>query len=161
MAGALAGATGGGSLLAEAAVGAGSNVAAGIVTRVAEGEDADQAFGTGEIVSDAVSGFVGGGAGHVAAEFVHPPKGELGSRPKGRRKALKYDAELKSRNNAALRALGVSTVAGSPPAHFAQSGWNSLTQWAEQLFFSQAGQQHEQVTTRICWTDENGHKVCQ
>lgn len=120
VAGALAGATGGGSLLAEAAVGAGSNVAGGIVTRVAEGEDADQAFGTGEIVSDAVSGFVGGGAGHVAAEFVHPPEGELGPRPKGRRKALKYDAELKSRNNAALRALGVSTAAGSP------DGWPAL-----------------------------------
>jgi len=163
VAGALAGATGGGSLLAEAAMGAGSNVAGGIVTRVAEGRDPDEAFDTGEIVSDAVSGFVGGGAGHLASDFVHPPEGELGARPKGRRHAAKYDAEVKLRKNAALRALGVSTVAGSPPAHAAQSWWNSINQWSHQLFVSQAEQQPPRghVTTRMCWTDQNGKMVCQ
>lgn len=95
--GAIAGVTGGTSLLAEAVVGAGANAAGGIVTRIAEGEGPDEAFDTEDIASDAVSGFVGGAAGHLASEFVHPPEGEMGPRPKGCRHAAKYDAELKQR----------------------------------------------------------------
>jgi RHS repeat-associated protein len=165
VAGALAGATGGTSLLAEAAAGAGADVAGGIVTRVAEGENADEAFNLGDVSIDAVSGLIGGGAGHLAADLVHPPAGELGPRPKGRRHAAKYDAEVKARNRAALRALGVGTAAGSPVAHFAQIGWDAIAQESQRLWlsFTNPSQPEGQVTVTVtnCWTDEKGKKQCQ
>jgi hypothetical protein len=56
--GAIAGATGGGSLLADALWGAAANVAGGIVTRTAEGDDADEVFSGSDIAVDVVSGLV-------------------------------------------------------------------------------------------------------
>jgi hypothetical protein len=159
--GAIAGATGGTSLLAEAAVGAGANAAGGIVTRIAEGEGPDEAFDTGDIASDAVSGFVGGAAGHLASEFVHPPEGELGSRPKGRRHAAKYDAELKRRNRAALRTLGIGAAALPPAAHLTQSGIGAAWGWITS-FFQSSSEPEAKVTVTVtnCVTDENGKRSC-
>jgi len=111
VAGFIAGATGGGSLLVEAAAGAGANVAGGIVTRTVEGEDASDIFSADEIQNEAVSGFVGGGAGHLAADFIHVPEEPAlpGSRRHavGRRKLAKYDAAVAARNNAERLHTGV------------------------------------------------------
>jgi len=159
--GAIAGATGGTSLLAEAAVGAGANAAGGIVTRIAEGEGPDEAFDAGDIAGDAVSGFVGGAAGHLASEFVHPPEGEMGPRPKGRRHAAKYDAELKRRNRAALRTLGIGAAALPPAAHLTQSGIGAAWGWLTGLFQSSSEPEGKvTVTVTNCVTDENGKRSC-
>jgi RHS repeat-associated protein len=161
--GAIAGATGGGSLLFDAAVGAGANVAGGIVTRTAEGDDADEVFSGGDIAVDAVSGLVGGGAGHVAADFVHVPEdpGPLGGRRHavGRRKLAKYDAALAARNQAIGIQVGIGTAAGSPPTHstagFINNFWNVL----DFLIYTpenRTQQKQPQVTTKICYNLDNG-----
>jgi len=73
VAGAIAGATGGASLILDAAAGGIGNIAGGIVTRAADGDNANKVLSAGAVADDAVSGFVGGGAGHIAGDFVHIP----------------------------------------------------------------------------------------
>ncbi len=133
VAGAIAGATGGGSLLADALVGAGSNAVGGIVTRIGKGDDASEAFAPVDIGKDAVSGFVGGGAGHLAADFVHvheePELPGSRSHAVGRRKLLKYNAAQVERTRAVQRQVAIGTVTGSPPTHAVLDGlinnfWN-------------------------------------
>jgi len=79
VAGAIAGATGGASIVADALIGdvvAGgtSNVVGGIVTRTLDpGTPSDEVMSLGNMSEDALSGFVGGAGGHVAAELTHIP----------------------------------------------------------------------------------------
>lgn len=139
VAGGLAVATGGTSLLSNAlagdvAAGAVSTVAGGIVTRTAEGQSAGEVFSPGDIATDAVAGFVGGAGGHVAADFIHVPEepGLPGSRRHavGRRKLAKYDAAVGARNNALRIQAGIGVAAASPPTHgvtgFINNFWNTL-----------------------------------
>jgi hypothetical protein len=72
--------TGGTSLVASALVG---DVAAGVTGNVIGGAvtgaldpntSSDEVMSLGSVSSDALSGFVGGAGGHVAAEFVHVPE---------------------------------------------------------------------------------------
>jgi RHS repeat-associated protein len=123
--GGLAGLTMGGSLLTEIGVGAVANVAGGIVTRgieqtsVEEMGDEDP-FSGDEIAQDLVTGAVGAGIGHVAADLVHLPN--PGSRPRPGRnfktRMARYNTRVSARQTAATRALGVSAAAGA-------SGWVS------------------------------------
>jgi RHS repeat-associated protein len=148
--GAIAGATGGGSLLADAFIGAGSNVAGGITTRIFDPNDnSDDVFDMGEISNDALSGFVGGGIGHVASEFVHEPQ-DLGPRPKnGRRRLAKYDKAASQETNLRNLALGAGIGAGSFPTHgvhaFINNFWNALD-W---LVMSPQNQPQPHITMKI------------
>jgi RHS repeat-associated protein len=80
VAGTIAVMTGGTSLVASALVG---DVAAGVTGNVIGGAvtgaldpntPSDEVMSVGSVSSDALSGFVGGAGGHVAAEFVHVPE---------------------------------------------------------------------------------------
>ena len=133
VAGAIAGATGGASLLAEAAVGSAANVAGGIVTRAVEGEDAADVVSLGEISADALSGFAGGAGGHLASEFVHIPD-ELGERPKGRRKLIKYEAALAARNQAIAKSIAIGTAATAPFTHGAHYFVEQFFYFVAELF---------------------------
>ena len=110
-AGALAGATGGGSLLADAAIGAGANAVGGIVTRTAQGGDASEVFSASDVSTDALVGFVGGGAGHIAADVVHVPE-DPGPRPKnnGHRRLEKWKANTADRNLKIGGNVGIGTA---------------------------------------------------
>jgi RHS repeat-associated protein len=130
VAGALAGATGGGSLLADAAIGAGANVVGGVVTRTAQGDDASEVFSASDVSTDALAGFVGGGAGHIAADVVHVPE-DPGPRPRtnGRRKLEKWNAKTADRNFKIGANVGIGTASGSPIGHTAQRYGSSLWSW--------------------------------
>jgi RHS repeat-associated protein len=128
--GAIVGATGGGSLIVEAVAGAGGNVAGGMITNMAQGKELTME----DVATDAVTGFVGGAAGHLAAELMHPPHGSMGPRPAGRRAAAVYDAELQKRNRAAQRALAVSAAALPPAAHATNGVLNKFAQGAESFW---------------------------
>lgn len=141
VAGGLAGATGGLSLLAEGAVGGTlavdvaiggvSNVAGGITTRGLDPNDqSDDTWDVGEVSKDALSGFVGGGVGHIAAALTHEPI-DLGRGPrKGTRKIRAFNQAVRHENNLRNLSLGVGTAAGSPPTHatnwFMNNFWDSL-----------------------------------
>jgi RHS repeat-associated protein len=126
VAGGLAVATGGTSLFASPVVGdlfAGtvSTTVGGIVTRIGEGDDANEILSPGNIATDAVSGFVGGGVAHLAADAVHIPDDPRlpASRRHavGRRTLANYDAAVGVRNNAIRVQAGVGVAAGSPSTH--------------------------------------------
>lgn len=77
---------------------------------------------------------------------------------------VKYDAEVKRRNNAALRALAVSKAAADPATHAAHSGLNGFAQWLQDLLLSQPPRQppsHESVTIKICYQAVLGQSACQ
>jgi RHS repeat-associated protein len=150
--GGLAVATGGTSLVANAAIGdvlagATANVVGGIVTRTAEGDDADEVLSGTELSQDALAGFVGGAGGHVAEEFVHVP-GEPVYKRNVKARVSPYVKALNRRNSAVVK----QTFLGAS-AHATTGG---LTKWFEELFFSQALQQQQQqskevVTHTICF----------
>ena len=168
-AGALAVATGGGSLLGsallgDAVAGAGATTVGGIVTRTAEGQGTD----LGDVATDAVSGFVGGGVGHLAAEFIQIPEDPAlpGARRHavGRRKLAKYDAAVGARNSALGLQAGVNVASGSPPTHAVVSGINNFWNILDWLVSSPPPPPpppQPTVTSRICYTDGNGNQVCQ
>jgi RHS repeat-associated protein len=117
VAGAIAGATGGASLLVDAAVGAGANVVGGATTRALDDtENPDNILDGSHVLTDAVSGFVGGGVGHVAAGLVHVP--DVAPKPNaGRDKLAKWAAANASRRNRLRIGVAAGTVAGSPPTN--------------------------------------------
>jgi RHS repeat-associated protein len=170
VAGGLAVATGGGSLLGsavlgDAVAGAGATVVGGIVTRTAEGQGADEVLSPGNVTTDALSGFVGGGVGHLAADVIHVPEDPAlpGSRRHavGRRNLAKYDAAVAARNSAVRLQTGLGVAAGSPPMHgvawFADNVF-SVLDW---LVFSSPPPQSQQPnlnTSRIVsCTDMKGN----
>jgi RHS repeat-associated protein len=137
--GGLAVATGGTSLVANAVIGdvlagATANVVGGIVTRTAEGDDADEVLSGTELSQDALAGFVGGAGGHVAEEFVHVP-GEPVYKRNVKARVSPYVKALNRRNSAVVK----QTFLGAS-AHATTGG---LTKWFEELFFSQASQQQQ------------------
>jgi RHS repeat-associated protein len=138
--GGLAVATGGTSLVANAVVGdvlagATANVVGGIVTRTAEGDDADEVLSGTELSQDALAGFVGGAGGHVAEEFVHVP-GEPVFKGRNMKEGMRrYNKAVSRRNSAVVK----QTFLGAS-GHATTGG---LTKWFEELFFSQASQQQQ------------------
>jgi RHS repeat-associated protein len=139
VAGAIAGATGGASLIIDAAAGATGNIAGGIVTRSLDpNTSSDEVLSLGNVSNDALAGFVGGGAGHVASEFVHIPD-EPNFSMSGRngrfynqayRQGLK---DLKARNLGTFVNQGTRAgVASSLTTHTS----NGLQEWLERWFFN-------------------------
>jgi RHS repeat-associated protein len=135
VAGGLAVLTGGGSLagsalLGDAAAGAISNVAGGIVERTAEGEDAGDVFSGGAMLTQGALGFLSGGVGHLAADAIHVPEDPAlpGARRHavGRRKLAQYDKAVADRNNARMFQTGINTAVGAGAAHSVQLGVNNF-----------------------------------
>jgi RHS repeat-associated protein len=112
--GGIAGATGGLSLLGDAALGAGANAVGGEVTRLIEGKDTSAS----DVVEDAVAGYAGGVGGHIAADLVHiPSEPKAPNNLKSYLKMKKYNAKVFQRNVAKGIQTGVGTATGTPPAH--------------------------------------------
>jgi RHS repeat-associated protein len=129
--GAIAGATGGTSLLLTAAGSAVGDVAGGIVTRTAEGKSTDEIFDTDEMEEEAVSGFLGGAAGHLASGFIHPPGEPELPGPRrhavGRRKLAKYDAAVRNNRNMEMLHTAVDVGVGNNASNAGRRGfWSSL-----------------------------------
>jgi RHS repeat-associated protein len=138
VAGAIAGATGGASLIIDAAAGATGNIAGGIVTRSLDPNATEDPLSLGAVSEDALSGFVGGGAGHVAGEFVHIPD-EPNFSMSGRNGRLYNQAyrqglrDLNARNTQVFVNQGVRAgVTSSLTTH----STNQLQGWLEQWFFN-------------------------
>jgi len=151
--GGLAVATGGTSLVANAVIGdvlagATANVVGGIVTRTAEGDDADEVLSGTDLSQDALAGFVGGAGGHVAEEFVHVP-GEPVFKGRNMKEGMRrYNKAVSRRNSAVVK----QTFLGAS-AHATTGG---LTKWFEELFFSQASQQQQQPKACVEAHDSSG-----
>ena len=164
VAGALAGATGGVSLLGSelvgaAVVGATTNVIGNSTERAINGEGTDAV----DVATDLVTGYVGGTGGHVAEDFVHVPEEPFGHRA-GRKAARAYAAQLARRSNALMRRAILGNLAGSAESHLGNYTLNDLTDEFDLLdlqFQQGQQQQQEQVTHQICTYDGNGNMVCQ
>lgn len=121
-AGALAVATGGSSLVESGVVGdiiAGgtSNLIGGIVTRTAQGASADDVLSLGDISQDAVSGFVGGGAGHAAASVIHVPAEPFHNARRGVGAIRSDNAKFAKYNQAVTNQIARAAVTGSGATH--------------------------------------------
>jgi len=163
VAGAIAGATGGASIVANALVG---DVAAGMTGNIVGGAvtgaldpntSSDEVLSVGSVSSDALSGFVGGAGGHVAAEFVHLPD-EPHFSMNGRNGRLNNQAYRTALKNLGARdqALNQQEVRSS----LVHRGVDMMQNWLTELFFNKAADANtpplrEKVTSRIC--DENGN----
>jgi RHS repeat-associated protein len=126
--GALAGATGGTSLLANAVVGdlaAGttSSVVGGVATRgltslFSGGKGSGEILSGGEISKDAVLGFVGAGPAHLAGDYIHVPDDPVYNGTGITEGAATNPSP--GQINYPLYKLGISTVAGSLASHGAE-----------------------------------------
>jgi hypothetical protein len=137
VAGALAVATGGASLVESAVVGdiaAGgtANVVGGIVTRAAQSDDANEVLSGSEISQDAVAGFVGGGVGHLAGDVIHIPDEPIRPDPRHQARTSVYNARVATRNRAIVNQTVRAGVASSAGVHGTNGGF-SLFDW---LFLS-------------------------
>jgi RHS repeat-associated protein len=140
--GAIVGATGGASLVANAVVGdlaagATGNIVGGIVTRAADpNTSSDDVLSAGEVSQDALSGFVGGGAGHVASEFVHVPEEPIHN-GRGSTGAIRRDnAKFSKYNNALVNQTVRAGVAGSAATHGTNGGTSLANRFWNWLMFS-------------------------
>lgn len=142
--GGLAVATGGTSLIESAAIksvlaGATSAVVGGIVTRAAEGKDADEVLSGEDLSEDALAGFVGGLGGHVAEEFVHEPDYPVFKGRKWAKAVRRYNKAMKNYNGAVNKATALGAAGHATTGTF--------TRWLEELFFNQP--LREEVKTKI------------
>ena len=125
--GALAVATGGTSLVANGLIGditAGvtANIVGGIATRgltslFSGGQGSEGILGGGEISLDAVTGFVGGGLGHLAGDVIHVPdepihngRGSVGA-------IRRDDAKFANYNSLLRQQITRATITGSAVNH--------------------------------------------
>ncbi len=145
IAGGLAVATGGASLVESAVVGdiaagATATVVGGVATRAAEGDSADEVMSAGDISQDALAGFVGGAGGHVAADMVHVPEEPMRPNGHGPARTSNYNARVAARNkalaNQGVRA-GVASSAGVHTTNGSMAGINRVWNWL--MFSSQSG----------------------
>ena len=135
VAGALAVATGGASLVENAVIGdvlAGgtSNVVGGIVTRTAEGKDADEVLSGGELSEDALAGFVGGAGGHLAGEFVHVPDDPVFKGRNMKEGMRRYNKAL-NRYNSAVANQTVRSVVGASATTHSTNGAFDVFRWLD------------------------------
>jgi RHS repeat-associated protein len=156
VAGALAVATGGASLVESAVVGdiaAGgtANVVGQAVTRALDpNTKSDDVLSAGEISQDAVAGFVGGGAGHLAGDFVHVPDEPIHNGRASTGALRRDNAKFAKYNNALANQITRATVAGSAATHTTNGGF-SLFNW----FFNQPPPPPPCATTSA--TDSRGN----
>jgi hypothetical protein len=133
VAGALAVATGGASLVESAVVGdiaAGgvSNVVGGVVTRALDPTvKGDDVLSAGEISQDAISGFVGGGVGHLAGDVIHVPDEPIHNGRASTGAIRRDNAKFANYNGLVRQQITRATVTGSGAAH--------ETNWFGDLFF--------------------------
>jgi RHS repeat-associated protein len=138
VAGALAVATGGASLVESALVGdiaAGgtANVVGGVVTRALDpNTKSDDVLSAGEISQDAVAGFVGGGVGHLAGDVIHVPDEPVHNGRASTGAVRRDNAKFGNYNNALANQITRATVTGSAATHTTNGGF-SLFNW----FFNQ------------------------
>jgi RHS repeat-associated protein len=176
-AGSLAGLTFGGSLVAQAlagaAVGTAGNVANGVISRGLAGEDA---FDADALESDLAYGAIGGTIG-VGIQFVGTvvklpvapkapnPLGTVRTQLARMAKLRAWQAQRESLNNT-FSAVG-GTVGAIYTNTFVQVKASydirqSLAAFGYLDQSSSAAQRpKEKVTSRVCFPDENGKKVCQ
>jgi RHS repeat-associated protein len=142
VAGGLAVATGGASLVESAVVGdiaagATGNIVGGVVTRATDpNSSSDDVLSAGEVSQDALAGFVGGAGGHIAADMVHVPDEPI--RPSGHGPARTSQdnarkADYKKALNSQLVRGGVAGSAGVHGTNGATSLGNRFWSW---LMFS-------------------------
>jgi len=137
VAGTIAVATGGTSLVANAFIGdvvAGgtANVVGGIVTRAAEGQSVNEVLSGSELSQDAVTGFVGGDVGHVAGEFVHVPDEPVHNGRASVGAIRRDDAKFSKYRGALTNQITRATIGASTTTHTMNGGF-SLWKW---LFFA-------------------------
>ena len=136
VAGGLAGATGGASLVESALVGdlaAGttSNIVGGIVTRSLDpNTPSNDVLSAGAVSGDALAGFVGGAGGHIAGDFVHVP-GEPSFSMTGRNgrvynQAYRDGLRALATRDQALENQAVRSNLGSGVSNFFSPFWNWL-----------------------------------
>lgn len=129
VAGGIAVATGGTSLVANAFVGdvvAGgtANVVGNIVTRAAEGQSSDDVLSLSNLSQDAVIGFAGGAGGHVAGEFVHLPDEPVHNGRASAGAIRRDDAKFANYNSALTNQITRATVSGSATTHTMNGGFS-------------------------------------
>ena len=153
VAGGLAVATGGASLVESAVIGdiaAGgtANIVGGIVTRAAEGDSADEVLSATDVSQDALSGFVGGGGGHVAADMVHLPEEPIHNGRNSVGAIRRDNAKFAKYNKAVASQVVRGTVTASGTTHI----WNGITNglnnlWNWLMFAPPQNQDKSSVTT--------------
>ena len=159
VAGAIAGATGGASLIMDAAAGATGNIAGGIVTRSLDPNSTEDALSAGAVSEDALSGFVGGAGGHVAADFVHIPDDPTfsmsGRNGRAYNQAYRQGLrDLNARNAQAFVNQGTRAgITSSLTTHLS----NGLQDFMQRWFFSGPHCHTEQ--TSVTMYDSDGHPI--
>lgn len=132
VAGALAVATGGASLVSsgvldsaivgDLASGGVSNVLGGIVTRAFDpNKKSDDVLSFTEVSKDAIGGFVGGGIGHLAGDYIHLPDDPVSGgvvSAKRRLPARTPDGRFASYDKLLRRQITFSGVGSSSATHF-------------------------------------------
>lgn len=134
--GAIAGAMGGTSLLANAAVGdlaagtignlVGGVTQRGVTSALSGGKGSDEILSGAEISRDALTGFVGGGIGHLAGDFVHVPDDPVHNGTGITGRAVTDPAAFGKINRAVLRQMGISAIPSSLATHGTDSGIRGL-----------------------------------
>jgi RHS repeat-associated protein len=161
VAGALAVATGGASLVESAVVGdiaAGgtANIVGGVVTRALDpNTKSDDVLSAGEVSKDAVAGFVGGGVGHLAGDVIHVPDEPIHNGRASTGAIRRDNAKFSNYNNALANQITRATVAGSAATHTTNGGFDVFN-W---LFFSQPTQPQQQPCARTSATDSQGNST--
>ena len=153
VAGALAVATGGASLVESAIVGdiaAGgtANVVGSIVTRAAQGDSANDVLSGSEISQDAVAGFVGGGVGHLAGDVIHVPDEPIHNGRASTGAVRRDNAKFGQYNNAVANQVTRATVTGSAATHTTNGGF-SFFNWLFNSTPAPNPHPNEHVTSRI------------
>jgi RHS repeat-associated protein len=135
IAGGLAVATGGASLVespvvGDLAAGATSNIVGNIATRALDPNNTDDVLSAQDISEDALSGLVGGAGGHVAADMVHipPEPGAVKTRSGTvyRRQMAKRQAGVNARNRALYGQAARSGITSSLSTHSTNGIWDWL-----------------------------------
>ena len=149
VAGALAVATGGASLVESAIVGdiaAGgtANIVGGVVTRALDpNTSGEEVLSAGAISNDAVAGFVGGGVGHLAGDVIHVPDEPIHNGRASTGAVRRDNRKISNYNSLVRQQVTRATVTGSAATH--------TTNWFWDLFFPPPVQAQPQykVTSRI------------
>jgi len=142
-----------------------SNVVGGIVTRGAEGDSADEVLSADEISEDALSGFVGGFGGHVAADSVHLPNQMRYPTGNDRMLRARMGKYLKRQRSIQLATINQAVRAGisSSTVTHATNGLLDYSNWLVHLFFNGPRCHTEQIDISIGGQTTTGtpRQVCE
>jgi len=136
VAGALAVATGGASLVESALVGdiaAGgtANLVGGILSRALDPTTkSEDVLSAGKISQDAVAGFVGGGTAHMAGDYIHVPDDSvLGASRRSGAAKWKSWASIFAHSSSNMLQITGETVVGSAGTHMTDGGFSLGSYW--------------------------------